>query len=83
MHCSSAQEAYILIEEQNNTTLRATEEEWSFQGCNHCLGLQLNKRENQQWNMDGLLQSSTTGEFTAAKRKTKLSESGVKAKWRR
>lgn len=48
LHCSHVQEAYILIKEQN-TTLEATEEQWSFQGCNHCLFLQLNKRENKQW----------------------------------
>lgn len=54
LHCSSAQEAYILIKEQN-TTLEAIEEQWSYQGYNHCLGLQLNKTENQQWNREECL----------------------------
>lgn len=43
----------ILIKEQN-TTLEAAEEQWGVQGCNHCLGLQLNKRENQQWSTEEL-----------------------------
>lgn len=41
----------ILIKGQN-TTLEAAEEQWGVQGCNHCLGLQLNKGENQQWSTE-------------------------------
>lgn len=82
LHCSSTQEAYILIKEQN-TTLEAAELLWSFQGCNHCLGLQLNKRENKQWTTEKLCRSSTTREFATTKGRIKLSVSRVKANWKR
>lgn len=60
--CSSAQEAYIQIKEQN-ATLEATEERWGSQGCSHCLGLQLSKGEASSGVRRGCLSPLPLGQF--------------------